>query len=93
MKLMRQIGKLPLSARQAEVCFHMAQGLSYAEIAERLGIRPAHGGRAQPLDLRQAGRQQPRRTRRQAAGDEWGAVNGRAISGFRATARLSLRAE
>jgi DNA-binding CsgD family transcriptional regulator len=39
-KLMRQIGKLPLSARQAEVCFHMASGLSYAEIAERLHISP-----------------------------------------------------
>ena len=40
MRLIRQIGKLPLSARQAEVCFHMAQGLSYTEIAERLGISP-----------------------------------------------------
>ncbi len=39
-KLMRQIGRLPLSARQAEVCFHMAQGLSYAEIAEKLHISP-----------------------------------------------------
>jgi DNA-binding CsgD family transcriptional regulator len=35
-----QISQLPLTARQAEVCFLMTVGLSYAEIAERLGISP-----------------------------------------------------
>jgi DNA-binding CsgD family transcriptional regulator len=39
-RLMRGIGKLPLSARQAEVCFHMASGLSYNEIAKKLHISP-----------------------------------------------------
>jgi DNA-binding CsgD family transcriptional regulator len=37
-KLMRHIGRLPLSGRQAQVCLLMAEGLSYSEIADRLGI-------------------------------------------------------
>lgn len=39
-RLTREIGKLPLTARQAEVCLLMASGLSYSEIAERLDISP-----------------------------------------------------
>jgi DNA-binding CsgD family transcriptional regulator len=37
-KLVRQIGKMPLSKRQAEVCFLLANGVGYENIAERLGI-------------------------------------------------------
>jgi DNA-binding CsgD family transcriptional regulator len=37
-RLMRQIGKLSLTPRQAEVCRLMAEGRSYAEIGERLGM-------------------------------------------------------
>jgi DNA-binding CsgD family transcriptional regulator len=39
-KLTRQIGRLPLSPRQAEVCLLIASGHSHTEIAERLGISP-----------------------------------------------------
>ena len=38
LRLMRGLGRLPLSPRQAEICLMMANGLSYREIAERLGI-------------------------------------------------------
>jgi len=37
-KLTRNLGRLPLSRRQAEVCLLMASGLSQDKIAERLGI-------------------------------------------------------
>ena len=37
-RLASQVSRLPLTPRQAEVCFLMAVGLSYLEIAERLGI-------------------------------------------------------
>jgi DNA-binding CsgD family transcriptional regulator len=37
-KLMRRVGELPLSRRQAEVCFLMASGASREVVAERLGI-------------------------------------------------------
>jgi DNA-binding CsgD family transcriptional regulator len=38
LKLMRRVGELPLSRRQAEVCFLMASGASHEVVAERLGI-------------------------------------------------------
>ena len=37
-KLMRRVGELPLSPRQAEVCMLMATGASNEKIADRLGI-------------------------------------------------------
>jgi DNA-binding CsgD family transcriptional regulator len=40
MRLAWQVSRLPLTPRQSEVCFLMAVGLSYPEIAERLGISP-----------------------------------------------------
>jgi DNA-binding CsgD family transcriptional regulator len=36
--LVRRIKELPLSRRQAEVCFLLANGASYEQIADRLGI-------------------------------------------------------
>jgi DNA-binding CsgD family transcriptional regulator len=38
LKLMRQMDKLPLTSRQAQVCILIASGLSYRAIAERLHI-------------------------------------------------------
>lgn len=46
-RMIRSIGQLPLSGRQAEVCLLLASGASHEEIAERLGISKhttiAHG--------------------------------------------------
>ena len=38
MKLVRRIGEMPLSPRQAEVCMLISRGLDYNKIAEQLGI-------------------------------------------------------
>jgi DNA-binding NarL/FixJ family response regulator len=38
LRLMRQVDKLPLSKRQAEICLLLATGLSHRGIAERLNI-------------------------------------------------------
>ena len=38
-KLVRRIGEMPLSKRQAEVCLLLASGAGYDKIAEQLGIR------------------------------------------------------
>jgi DNA-binding CsgD family transcriptional regulator len=40
LRLLRQMDKVPLSGRQAQVCLLMAGGLSYRAIAERLHISP-----------------------------------------------------
>ena len=46
-RLVRRVGELPLNGREAEVCRHMASGLSNEAIADRLGISKhtaiAHG--------------------------------------------------
>ena len=36
--LVRRVGEFPLNGREAEVCLHMARGLSNEAIADRLGI-------------------------------------------------------
>lgn len=38
LKLLRRIGELPLSNREADICLHLIEGRSRGEIAERLGI-------------------------------------------------------
>ena len=46
-RLVRRVGELPLNAREAEVCLHMANGSSNEAIGKRLGISKhtaiAHG--------------------------------------------------
>ncbi|MGH8613242.1 MAG: helix-turn-helix transcriptional regulator [Gammaproteobacteria bacterium] len=37
LRLMRATSKFPLSPRERQICLHMAHGLSYVEIAKRLG--------------------------------------------------------
>ena len=37
-RVLRHMERLPLSERQVEVSLHMASGLTYAEVAERLGV-------------------------------------------------------
>lgn len=58
-QLVRRLGDLPLSPRQAEICVMLATGLTNEAIAERLGISRHTAIAPRPMDLQPPGRSQP----------------------------------